>query len=57
MVMSDSASKGTKAHPHKMAWTEYQVLSVPTASPRRCCLMELQAVTGMYVCMYVSSGD
>lgn len=29
-----------------LAWTEYKVLGVPEAVPRRCSLMELQAITG-----------
>lgn len=32
----------------KMGWTDYRVLSVPEESPRRCCLMQLGAVTGIH---------
>lgn len=39
--MGDSTSHGGK-----QALTEYTVLSVPHKAPRRCCLMQVQPITG-----------
>lgn len=33
----------------KLAWTNYQVLSVPKTNPTRCSLMQLDAVTGITI--------
>ena len=33
----------------QMALTEYRVLSVSQLAPRRCCLMEVKPVTGLFV--------
>lgn len=35
----------------KLAWTDYKVLSVPKAAPHKCCLMQLQAITGTLMCV------
>lgn len=37
----------------KLAWTDYKVLSVPKAAPHKCCLMQLQAITGTLMCAII----
>lgn len=32
----------------KLAETDYKVLSVPERAPQRCCLMQLQPITGQH---------
>ena len=41
VVMRDDGASG------KVAWTDYEVLSIPELSPRKCALIQLQPVTGM----------